>query len=59
MSVRSLSDLDLSGRRVLVRVDFNVPFDEGTGAIGDDHAHPRGPVDDRGDPRGGRHGGPS
>ena len=27
--IRSLSDLDLQGRRVLVRVDFNVPLDEG------------------------------
>lgn len=36
MSVRSLSDLDLAGKRVLVRVDFNVPMDADTGAIGDD-----------------------
>ncbi len=31
----TLEDLDLSGRKVLVRVDFNVPRDE-TGAITDD-----------------------
>jgi len=36
VSVRSLSDLDLAGKRVLVRVDFNVPMDADTGAIGDD-----------------------
>lgn len=28
MSVRSLSDLEVAGRRVLVRVDFNVPFEK-------------------------------
>lgn len=36
MSVRSLNELDLAGKRVLVRVDFNVPFDQDTGAISDD-----------------------
>lgn len=29
----SLRDLDLSGQRVLIRVDFNVPMDKSTGAI--------------------------
>lgn len=28
--MRTLSDLDVAGRRVLVRVDFNVPLDNGT-----------------------------
>jgi len=33
--MKRLSDLDLAGKRVLVRVDFNVPQDEG-GAVEDD-----------------------
>ncbi len=33
MSFRSIRDLQLSGKRVLVRVDFNVPQDKATGAI--------------------------
>jgi phosphoglycerate kinase len=33
--VRTLEDLDVEGKRVLVRVDFNVPFDE-DGKITDD-----------------------
>ena len=30
---KTLRDLDLAGKRVLVRVDFNVPQDKKTGAI--------------------------
>ncbi|MDP6824753.1 MAG: phosphoglycerate kinase, partial [Dehalococcoidales bacterium] len=33
MTVR---DIDTSGKKVLVRVDFNVPLDEKTGEITDD-----------------------
>ena len=33
MSFRSIRDLNLSGRRVLMRVDFNVPLEKATGAI--------------------------
>ena len=33
MSFKSVRDLDLSGKRVLIRVDFNVPQDKATGAI--------------------------
>jgi phosphoglycerate kinase len=33
MSFKSIRDLNLSGKRVLIRVDFNVPQDKGTGAI--------------------------
>ncbi len=33
--IRSLEDLDLENARVLVRVDFNVPFDAATGEIAD------------------------
>jgi phosphoglycerate kinase len=35
MALRSIDDFELSGRRVLVRVDFNVPLDE-SGVITDD-----------------------
>jgi phosphoglycerate kinase len=33
MSFKSIRDLQLSGKRVLIRVDFNVPQDKATGAI--------------------------
>ncbi len=33
MSYKSIRDLDLAGKRVLMRVDFNVPQDKVTGAI--------------------------
>ena len=35
MAIRKLSDLDVGGKRVLVRVDFNVPLD-GKGRISDE-----------------------
>src|ERR1019366_1550784 len=33
MSFKGIRDLQLSGKRVLMRVDFNVPQDKATGAI--------------------------
>lgn len=35
MKIRSIDELDLSGKRVLIRVDFNVPLDK-KGAVSDD-----------------------
>jgi len=36
MKKKTVRDIDIGGKRVLVRVDFNVPFDVKTGAISDD-----------------------
>jgi len=36
MDKLTIRDIDVSGKRILVRVDFNVPLDEKTGAITDD-----------------------
>src|SRR4051794_19249823 len=37
MAKKTIADLvDLSGKRVLVRVDFNVPLDKKTGAVKND-----------------------
>lgn len=34
--LRDIHDLDLAGKRVFIRVDFNVPLDKKTGAVTDD-----------------------
>ena len=36
MNKLTIRDIEVSGKRVLVRADFNVPLDENTGAITDD-----------------------
>src|SRR5262245_54933453 len=35
MAIKTISELDIGGRRVFIRVDFNVPFN-GNGAVSDD-----------------------
>ena len=35
MAIKTISELDISGRRVFIRVDFNVPFNA-SGAVSDD-----------------------
>lgn len=37
MDKLTVRDIDVDGKRVLLRVDFNVPYDEKTGAITDDN----------------------
>ena len=46
MAIRTLSELDIAGRRVFIRVDFNVPLSP-SGAVVGRHAHPREPADDQ------------
>ncbi|MFH1485165.1 MAG: phosphoglycerate kinase, partial [Chloroflexota bacterium] len=36
MEKQTIGDIDVAGRRVLMRVDFNVPMDEKKGSISDD-----------------------
>ena len=36
MQKKSIKDIEVKGKRTLVRVDFNVPLDRNTGAISDD-----------------------
>src|SRR5690242_15789110 len=36
MAKRTVNDIDVAGKKVLVRVDFNVPLDKTTNAITDD-----------------------
>ncbi|MDD5093518.1 MAG: phosphoglycerate kinase [Dehalococcoidia bacterium] len=36
MNKKTVMDIDVSGKRVLMRVDFNVPMDKSTGVITDD-----------------------
>ncbi len=52
MKKLSIKDLDLKGKRVFVRVDFNVPVKDGK--VGRRHAHPRRVADHRVRDRAGR-----
>ena len=36
MNKKTIKDIDIKGKRVLIRVDFNVPFEKGTTKISDD-----------------------
>jgi phosphoglycerate kinase len=36
LNKKTVRDINVEGRRILVRVDFNVPFDKATGKISDD-----------------------
>ena len=52
MAKKTIDDLgDLKGKRVLVRVDFNVPLDKKTGDDQERPPHPRGDADDQEAPR--------
>ena len=44
MAIKTISELDIAGRRVFIRVDFNVPLTP-NGAGRRRHAHPREPAD--------------
>src|SRR5690554_3864349 len=37
MAKKTIRDIDVQGKKVLVRVDFNVPMDKKTGEITDDN----------------------
>lgn len=36
MAKKTVRDVDVAGRRVLVRVDFNVPLSKDSGCVSDD-----------------------